>query len=83
MKRKGGEMKKYGKDRGEGRRRGTNQHQLVRKSGRENKEMEGQEREERWKNTGKIEEKGGGTPNQHQLVRKSGRENKDYRRKTK
>jgi hypothetical protein len=37
-----------GKDRGEGRMRGTKQHQLVRKSGRENKEMEGK-RKKRWK----------------------------------
>ncbi len=36
---------KEGKDRGEGRMRGTNQHQLVRKSGRENKEMEEKEGE--------------------------------------
>jgi hypothetical protein len=57
------------------RRRGTNQ--LVRKSGRENTEMEGKEWEERGKNTGKIEEKGGGTPSEHQLVRKRGRENKE------
>jgi hypothetical protein len=54
---------------------------LVRKSGRENKEVEGKEREERWKNTGKVEEKGGGTPSQHQLMRKSGRENREMKGK--
>ncbi len=69
-------MEKYGKieKKGEGT---PKQHKLLRKSGRENKEMEGKEREEGGKNTVKTEEKGGGTPNQHQLVRKSGRENKE------
>jgi hypothetical protein len=67
-------MEKYGKDRGEEKRNikpaPAGEKDWKRDQG------DGRKRKERWKNMGKIEEKGEGTPNQHQLLRKSGRENK-------